>query len=72
MIIDKWIYINKWYNCQIGDDLELCKIVRRFKDMGNNGVLSYWVVTTWYTAKDIHRGNLGSCKKFIEERYIYG
>lgn len=68
----KRIEVNTWYNCNIGNDLELCKIVRRSKNMGIYGVISVWVVTTWYTAKDVFTGSLGSCKKFIEERYIYG
>ena len=70
--MSKRIEVNTWYNCKVGNDLELCKIVRRYKDMGNNQRVCAWTVTTYYTAKDIFSATLGQCKKFIEERYIYG
>lgn len=70
--MNKRIEVNTWYNCMVNGELELCKIVRRYKDMGNNRSICSWTVTTYYTAKDVFSANLGACKKFIEERYIYG
>ena len=70
--MSKRIEVNTWYNCKVDSDLELCKIVRRYKDMGNNQRVCAWTVTTYYNAKDIYSGTLGQCKKYIEERYIYG
>ena len=68
----KNIEVNTWYNCKIGDDLELCKIVRRYKDMGNNRSICSWTVVTYYTATYLYSSSLGVCKRFIKERYIYG
>ena len=71
-MMSKRITINTWYNCMVNGELELCKIVTRFKEMGKNGKVCRWTVITWYTGKDVFSGPLTACEKFIEERYIYG
>lgn len=68
----KQIQINTWYNCQVDDSLELCKIVRRYHVLPNNVGVATWVVVCYYTGKDLFAGSLSMCRQWIEKRYIYG
>ena len=70
---DIHIPLNTWYCCQPDDSrleyFDLCKI-RRDKIRDEQGYRYDYLIITYYDGKELFRGSLKDCQRWIKDKWI--